>query len=62
MGLLDWFRRRKKSEEKQAPHDKEREVLERTGKLRAEIEEHVKEKPTKKAKKEKKRQGQAPRK
>ena len=47
MGLLDWFRRRRKKK-----IDEEKEALERTGKLRTEIEEHVEEKPKKKRKKE----------
>jgi len=55
MGLLDWFKRRKKKpEEEKALADKETEVLERTRKLQAEVEEHVKEKPKKKAKRERK--------
>lgn len=57
MGLLDWFRRRgKKPKKEEAPAvDEEKEALERTGKLRAEIEEHVKEKP-KRAKRKKKKE------
>ena len=51
-GLLDRFRRRKKPREEKALPDEEK-VLERTRKLRAEVEEHVKEKPQRKAKKEK---------
>lgn len=62
MGLLDWFKRRKKkSGEEKASPDTEKEVLERTRKLQTEIEEHIKEKPKRKAKKERK-QVQAPRK
>ena len=56
MGLLDWFRRRRKKkpkEEEAPPIDEEREVLERTRKLRTEIEERVEEKP-KRAKRKKK--------
>ena len=54
MGLLDWFRRRKKKpeEEEAPPIDEEKEALERTGKLRTEIEGHVEEKPKRKRKKE----------
>ncbi|MDH5438371.1 MAG: hypothetical protein OEX76_05675 [Candidatus Bathyarchaeota archaeon] len=48
MGLLDWFRRRRKKR-----IDKEKEVLERTGKLQTEIEERMEEEPKKrKGKKE----------
>lgn len=46
MGLLDWFRRRKKKV------DEEREVLERTGKLQTEIEKRVEKEPKKRKKKE----------
>ncbi len=52
MGLLDRFRRRKKPKEEKTLPDEEK-VFERTRKLRAEVEEHVKEKPKRKAKKEK---------
>ena len=59
MGLLDWFRRRKNSlgikkpkEEEAPPVDEEKEALERTRKLRTEIEEHIEEKPKRKRKKE----------
>jgi len=55
MGLLDWFRRRKnslgikKSKEEEAPHvDEEKEALDRTGKLRTEIEEKIEEEPKRK--------------
>ena len=48
MGLLDWFRRRKKMK------PGEEELLERTGKLRTEIEEHVEEKPKRAKRKRKK--------
>jgi len=53
MGLLDWFRRRrkKKPEAQAAPVDKEKEVLERTGKLRTEIEERVEKEPKKRKRK-----------
>jgi hypothetical protein len=58
MGLLDWFRRRKKKpkEEEAPPIDEEREALERTRKLQAEIEEHVEEEP-KRAKRKKRKVG-----
>ena len=55
MGLLDWFRRRRKKkpkEEEAPPIDEEKEALERTGKLRTKIEEHIEEKPKRKRKKE----------
>jgi len=59
MGLLDWFRRRRKNhlgikklkEEEAPPVDEEREVLERTRKLRNEIQEHVKEEPNERKRK-----------
>ena len=51
MGLLDWFGRRRKKK-----IDEEKEVLERTGKLQAEIEEHVEEEP-KRAKRKKRKSG-----
>ena len=56
MGLLDWFRKRgKKPEKEEAPAvDEEKEALERTGKLRAEIEEHMEEKPKRAKRKRKK--------
>ena len=60
MGLLDWFRRRKKplgitkpEEEEAPPVDEEKEVLERTGKLRTEIEEKIEEEPKRKRKRKK---------
>ena len=46
MGLLDWFRRRRKKK-----IDEEKEALERTGKLQTEIEEHVEEEPKKRKRK-----------
>lgn len=46
MGLLDWFRRRRKKKV-----DEEKEVLERTGKLQTEIEERVEEEPKKRKRK-----------
>ena len=49
MGLLDWFRRRRNRK------PGEEELLERAGKLRTEIEEHVEEKP-KRAKRKKKKE------
>ena len=49
MGLLDWFRRRREKK-----IDEEKEVLERTGKLRTEIEEHVEEEPKRAKRKRKK--------
>ncbi|MDH4221381.1 MAG: hypothetical protein OEY39_06600 [Candidatus Bathyarchaeota archaeon] len=42
MGLFDWFRRRRKKKV-----DEEKEVLERTGKLRTEIEKRVEKEPKK---------------
>jgi len=48
MGLLDWFRRKRKKK-----IDEEKEVLERTRKLHTETEERVEEKP-KRAKRKKK--------
>ena len=53
MGLLDWFRRRKKKpkEEEAPPIDEEREALERTRKLQAEIEEKMGEEPKKRKRK-----------
>jgi len=61
MGLIDWFRRRRKNslgikklkEEEAPPVDEEKEALERTGKLRTEIEEHIEEKPKRKRKRKK---------
>jgi len=47
MGLLDWFRRRRKKK-----IDEEKEILERTGKLQTEIEKRVEKAPKKKKKKE----------
>jgi len=46
MGLFDWFRRRRKKK-----IDKEKEVLERTGKLQTEIEKRVEKEPKKRKKK-----------
>ncbi len=55
MGLLDWFRRRKKKPEAEAASiDEEKEALERTRKLGTEIEEHVQEKPKRKKRGKKK--------
>ena len=58
MGLLDWFRRRKKplgitkpEEEEAPPVDEEKEALERTHKLRKEIQEHMKEESNKRKRK-----------
>ena len=59
MGLLDWFRRRRKNhlgiekpkEEEAPPVDEEKEALERTRKLRNEIVEHVEEEPKKRKRK-----------
>ena len=58
MGLLDWFRRRKnhlgikKPIEEEAPAvDEEKEALERTHKLRNEIQEHMKEESNKRKRK-----------
>ena len=47
MGVLDWFRRRRKKK-----IDEEKEALERTGKLQTEIEERVEKEPKKRKKKE----------
>ena len=47
MGLLDWFRRRRKKK-----IDEEKEVLERTGKLQTEIGKRVEKEPKKRKKKE----------
>jgi hypothetical protein len=47
VGLFDRFRRRRKKK-----IDKEKEVLERTGKLQTEIEKRVEKKPKKRKKKE----------
>jgi hypothetical protein len=46
MGLFDWFRRRRKKKT-----DKEKEVLEHTGKLQTEIEKPVEKEPKKRKKK-----------
>ena len=46
MGVLDWFRRRRKKK-----IDEEKEALERTGKLQTEIEERVEKEPKKRKKK-----------
>jgi len=46
MGLLDWFRGRRKKET-----DREKEVLERTGKLQTEIEKCAKREPKKRKRK-----------
>lgn len=46
MGLFDWFRRRRKKKT-----DKEKEVLERTGKLQTEIKKRVEKEPKKRKKK-----------
>jgi len=58
MGLLDWFRRRKKplgitkpEEEEAPPVDEEKEALERTRKLRNEIQEHMEEESNKRKRK-----------
>ena len=45
MGFLDWFGKRKTKK------TEEEELLERTGKLRTKIEEHVEEKPKKRKRK-----------
>lgn len=56
MGLLEWFRRRrkKKPEAEASSVDEEKEALKRTGKLRTEIEEHIEEKPKRAKRKRKK--------
>ena len=46
MGLFDWFRSRRKKK-----IDKEREVLERTGKLQTEVGKQVEKEPRKRKKK-----------
>ena len=59
MGLLDWFRRRRKNslgikkfkEEEAPPVDEEKEALERTRKLRNEIQEHMEEESNKRKRK-----------
>ena len=47
MGVLDWFRMRRKKK-----IDEEKEVLERTGKLQTQAEKRVKKEPKKRKKKE----------
>jgi len=59
MGLLDWFRRRRKNslgikklkEEESPPVDEEKEALERTCKLRNEIQEYMEEESNKRKRK-----------
>ena len=59
MGLLDWFKRRRKNslgikklkEEEAPPVDEEKEALERTRKLRNEIQEYMEEESNKRKRK-----------
>ncbi len=56
MGLLDWFRMRKKKKVKEGKVpsvDEEKEMLKRTEKLQTEIEEQIEEKPKRKGKRKK---------
>ena len=46
MGLLDWFKRRRKKK-----IDEEKKALDRTGKLRTEIQEHMEEESNKRKRK-----------
>lgn len=49
MGLFDWFKRRRTNKK----IDREKEALQRTGKLQTEIEKHVEKAPKRRRKKEK---------